>query len=249
MKLSAVYVDMVQVVNNMARNQPSENNKKRIGEKFFHPKYGEYTITSYTNCEEVSIRFKNTGYEYVTSYNHIQNIEVRDRWYKCKYGSHIGDCETNIDAYKTWYNMIYRCQHSVGYEDVCVCKEWHEFATFLKWYNNQYKEDNWHLDKDILSNGVRIYSPQTCCFLPPEINTFFEKFKKAKGFSYNKKRKKYEAYCRERGKYIHLGLYQTPAEARIAYLNYKRNLLEELINPYLGKISIELYNAMKKYLW
>lgn len=223
--------------------------KNRIGEIFYHPKYGEYSIIAYTNCEEVKIRFKNTGYEYITSYNHIQNLEVRDSFFKGKYDNYVGASDVDRDAYKTWYNMIYRCHHSQGYEDVTVCDEWRDFSIFLKWYNNQYKERGWHLDKDILSHNGRIYSPQTCCFLPPELNTFFEKHKKAKGYSFNKRRKKYEAYCRERGKYIHLGLYQTPAEARIAYLNYKRNILKELINQYLGRISIELYNAMEKYLW
>lgn len=222
---------------------------KRIGEKFYHPKYGEYYIIEYTNCEKVKIRFQNTGYEYITSYNHIQNLEVMDRFHKGKYGNNIGDCEVNVNAYKTWYNMIYRCQHCKGYKDVSICEDWYNFSNFLKWYNNQYKEDNWHLDKDILSNNKRVYSPETCCFLPPEINTFFEKYKKAKGFSYNKKRKKYEAYCRNRGAYIHLGLYETPAEARMAYLNYKTNILEDLMKPYLNKLSVELYNAIIKYLW
>lgn len=222
---------------------------KRIGERFYHQKYGEYQIIAYSNCEEVTIRFANTGYEYTTPYYHIQNLEVRDRFFKGKYNTFVGVGEADRDAYKAWYNMIYRCQHCSSYNNVTVCDEWYDFSNFLKWYNNQYKELGWHLDKDILSVGSRVYSPQTCCFLPPELNTFFEKHKNAKGYSFNKRRKKYEAYCRDRGKFIHLGLYQTPAEARMAYLDYKRNLLEELVKPYLNKISVELYDAMKRYLW
>lgn len=222
---------------------------KRIGENFHHPKYGEYYIIAYYNCNKVTIRFANTGYEYVTSYDHIKNLEVRDRFFKGKYGNYSGIGEVDKEAYKTWYNMIHRCNNENGYKDVSICDEWSDFSNFLKWYNNQYKEDGWHLDKDILSNNCRIYSPKTCCFLPPELNTFFEKHKNAKGYSYNKKRKKYEAYCRDRGRYVHLGLYSTPAEARMAYIGYKRNLLEELVKPYFNKISVELYNAMKKYLW
>lgn len=221
----------------------------RIGEIFYHPKYGEYYIIAYSNCDEVTIRFANTGYEYVTSYNHIQHLEVRDRFFKGKYGNYAGIGEVDKEAYKIWYNMIHRCNNQNGYKDVIICDEWSDFSNFLKWYNNQYKEDGWHLDKDILSNNGRIYSPETCCFLPPELNTFFEKHKKAKGYSYNKRRKKYEAYCRDRGRYVHLGLYSTPSEARTTYLGYKRNLLEELVKPYFNKISVELYNAMKKYLW
>ena len=226
-----------------------ESNKQRIGEKYYHPKYGEYTIIAYKNCEDVTIRFENTGYEYSTSYNHLKNLEVRDCFYKGKYGNFSGTRDVDIEAYKTWYNMLYRCKHSKGYEDVVVCKEWNNFSSFREWYNMQYKESGWHLDKDVLSNGRRIYSPNTCCFLPKEINTFFEKFKKCKGFSYNKKRKKFEAYCRDKGSYIHLGMYQTPADARIAYLDYKRGLFEKLVAPYKNKLSVELQNAMKEYLW
>lgn len=222
---------------------------KRIGEIFYHPKYGEYSIVEYSNCEKVKIRFSKTGYEYCTSYNHIKNLEVRDDFYVGKYGTRKGVKCANREAYKTWYNMIHRCNNCNGYNDVSVCDEWHDFSNFLKWYNNQYKELGWHLDKDILSTNSRVYSPLTCCFLPPELNTFFEKHKKTKGYSYNKRRKKYEAYCRYRGKYIHLGLHQEPADARMAYLNYKRKVFEELVKPYLNKISVELYNAMKRYLW
>lgn len=223
--------------------------KDRVGQTFFHPKYGQYSIVAYNNCDDVKIRFEDSGYEYSTSYNHIQNLEVSDCLYKGKYGNYRGDRNIDKEAYKAWYNMIYRCNNCKGYENVCVCDEWRNFSAFSRWYRSQYKEDGWHLDKDILSNGGGLYSPQTCCFLPPIINTFFEKHKKAKGFSYNKRRKKYEAYCRNRGKYIHLGMYNTPAEARIAYIEYKRELFEEVIEPYLDRINVELYNAMKNYLW
>lgn len=223
--------------------------KDRVGEVFFHPKYGEYIIVGYNNCEDVKIKFANTGYEYNTSYNHIKNLEVSDLYYKGKYGNHKGTREVCISAYKTWYNMIYRCEHNSGYEEAVVCEQWKDFSSFLEWYKQQFKEEGWHLDKDVLSNGGGLYSPSTCCFLPPEINTFFEKHKKAKGFSFNKRRKKYEAYCRNKGRHIHLGMYDTPAEARIAYIEYKRELFEELIFPYLDRINVQLYNAMKRYLW
>lgn len=221
----------------------------RVGETFHHPKYGEYSIVEYLNCEKVRIRFSRTGYECYSSYNHIQNKEVKDYFHRGKYGACKGCSHTDREAYKTWSNMIYRCNNSKGYSSASICDEWLDFSVFLSWYDAQYKESHWHLDKDILSNGQGIYSPQTCCFLPPQINTFFAKHKKAKGYSYNKRRKKYESYCRDRGKYVHLGMYEDSHSARLAYLRYKRSLLEELIEPYLDRISVEIYNAMKQYLW
>lgn len=221
----------------------------RIGEIFIHPKYGEYYIIKYNNCEDVKIKFTNTGYEYSTSYFHAKNLEVSDLLYRGKYGTCKGTREVDVDAYKIWYNMVYRCNCNDSYKEATVCEQWMVFEPFLEWYKHQAKGDGWHLDKDILSNGRSVYSPTTCCFLPPEINTFFEKHKKAKGYSFNKKRKKFESYCRHRGRYIHLGLYDEQSDARDAYLSYKRKILEEIVKPYLSIISTEVYEAMKDFLW
>lgn len=221
---------------------------ERVGQKFLHPKYGEYKIVEYYNCEKVRIRFMRTGYEYCTTYSHIQDLEVFDICHKGKYNNSLGDTSPDAKAYKSWYNMIYRVNRCSGYETAKICEEWMVFANYRDWYDAQHKEDGWHLDKDILSNGGGIYSPETCCFLPPEINTFFAKHKKAKGYSYNKRRKKFEAYCRNMGKYIHLGMFDAVKEAREAYLTFKRSLLKPLIAPYQDRISDKVYKAMEAYL-
>jgi hypothetical protein len=223
-------------------------NCNRVGERFFHPKYGEYEIVKYYNCEKVRVRFVQTGYEYCTSYNHIQASEVFDAFHKGKYNNIKGCAEADSKAYKSWYNMLYRVNNCKGYECASVCDAWLIFANYRDWYNAQYKEEGWHLDKDILSNGSGAYSPETCCFLPSRVNTFFEKHKKAKGYSYNKRRKKFEAYCRNMGKYIHLGMFETAEDARRAYLVFKRNLLKSIMEPYKDKISGRIYKAMEEYL-
>lgn len=80
--------------------------------------------------------------------------------------------------YTTWYNMILRCYKDgeglKSYKKVSVCKEWHDYMNFKRWYeeNNKYGYmTNMSLDKDLFSeNGNKIYSPATCCFIPKEIN-------------------------------------------------------------------------------
>ena len=223
--------------------------QKRIGEVYFHPKCGEFSIIEYYAEDKVKIRFSKTGYEYFTSYSHIRRLEVFDPYSKGSYGNYRGESRLNKEAYKTWYNMLFRCNNLAGYKGANVCEDWLNYSVFKEWYEKQYKEKGWHLDKDILSNGNGLYSPETCCFLPPEVNTFFVKHKKAKGYSFNKKRKKYEAYCRDNGKYVHLGMYSTPIEAREAYITYKREVFSRVISPYKDKISITVYESMLKYLW
>ena len=51
-----------------------------------------------------------------------------------------------------------------------VCDEWLTYSNFEKWFNKNYKEGQ-QLDKDILFEGNKLYSPETCCFVPSDINT------------------------------------------------------------------------------
>lgn len=84
-----------------------------------------------------------------------------------------------LKVYRVWSSMISRCYSLTnqsydryGGRGVYVCDEWHEFQSFAAWYYEQYQEDDWHIDKDILSpkDDVR-YSPETCVFIPAVLNT------------------------------------------------------------------------------
>lgn len=77
--------------------------------------------------------------------------------------------------YKTWKEMLRRCFckktqiYDQSYVGVRVCNEWLVFSNFKSWMIQQ----NWngkHLDKDLLSDGERIYSPDTCVFISKELN-------------------------------------------------------------------------------
>jgi len=77
---------------------------------------------------------------------------------------------------KCWVRMIRRCYDKQScystYSNCSVCEDWLIFTNFASWYKEHYRE-GWQLDKDILSNGEKIYSPETCCFVPIEINSIF----------------------------------------------------------------------------
>ena len=57
-----------------------------------------------------------------------------------------------------------------------------------------------HLDKDILIKGNKIYSPQTCCFVPENLNSLITKNDSIRnnlpiGVSWDKKKNKFISTC------------------------------------------------------
>src|SRR5690606_1832927 len=79
--------------------------------------------------------------------------------------------------YRTWANMIERCysdktqNKNPTYKGCSVSEEWLTFSVFKNWMEKQDWEGN-QLDKDLLFEGNRLYSPETCVFVSPMVNKF-----------------------------------------------------------------------------
>lgn len=85
-----------------------------------------------------------------------------------------------------WKNMLKRAYCKIersrrpSYHGSDVCAEWLKFSTFKGWMELQ----DWQgkqLDKDLLVPGNKIYSPDTCCFVSREINSFLTDSASARG--------------------------------------------------------------------
>ncbi len=78
-------------------------------------------------------------------------------------------------SYNVWQRMFDCCynEHSTRsratYEDCTVSPCWHRYSDFKAWFD-QNSIVGYQLDKDILVPGNRVYSPDTCCFVPSHIN-------------------------------------------------------------------------------
>lgn len=71
-----------------------------------------------------------------------------------------------VKAYSKWASMINRCNN--GWAE--VCEEWKTFEGFYPFFKENYVE-GWELDKDLLSPpNKKIYSKDTCAFLPQSLN-------------------------------------------------------------------------------
>lgn len=82
-------------------------------------------------------------------------------------------------SYRKWTDMLNRCYCPVfhiskpEYKGCTVCDEWLNLSAFHEWMYSQ----NWEgmeLDKDLIEFGNKIYSPETCCFIPRSLNALFQ---------------------------------------------------------------------------
>lgn len=165
-------------------------------------------------------------------------------------------------AYRIWKSMLERCysvkyhQREPSYIGCSVCEDWAYFSNFKVWFDNNYI-DGYALDKDILIKGNKIYSPDTCCFVPREINNLISKLV----VSYRKNgfigvhidkrcsKNKYVAILSKNGKNCEIGRYQSKKEAFLAYKSAKELHIQEIATKYFkeGKITERVYNALMNY--
>ena len=170
--------------------------------------------------------------------------------------------------YHKWQSMLQRCfdnkykEKYPTYKDTACCERWLCFANFLEDFEILKQEYSWNeneklnLDKDILHKGNKIYGLENCVLVPDWVNSLFTKSDAKRGdcpigVSYHKGAKKYQAHCHINGKFIGLGLYNTPEEAFNAYKMAKENEIKRIVNDCVSKGFMtkdsRLYKAMISY--
>lgn len=158
--------------------------------------------------------------------------------------------------YYVWKGMLTRC-YSLKYQlkeptyiGCSVCDEWKYLSNFKKWFDKNYIE-GYHLDKDILIDGNKIYSPDTCCFVPKYINSLYTNSGQTRGkyligVSFAKKVNKYQSNVSINNKQTFLGYFDSELEAHNAWLKAKREYARKLaINAYMNnEIDERIMNAI-----
>ena len=170
-----------------------------------------------------------------------------------------------IDGVKTkeythWSSMIYRCyckKHQARqptYSECIVSDNFKSYSYFYDWCRNQVGFGNvgFELDKDLLIKGNKLYSEDTCVFLPKKINSMIEKSKLIRGdfpigVHFDKDRAKFVATIKINGKKIFIGRYESSNDAFLAYKIKKEAILKECAEAFKEHLDKRSYLAMLKY--
>lgn len=153
-----------------------------------------------------------------------------------------------------WHDMRRRTSatdrlKNESYADAVICAEWSTFEEFSKWFVIQPRQDGWVLDKDLLSEGQKVYSPDTCCFLPREINQMLVCSRRDSGGfpGVYARGNRFLARVRARNQRIHVGSYSTQKEALSAYLQAKSEILAREAESYRSSLDPRAYAALKSH--
>ena len=243
----------------------------KIGEIHKSNEGYKFEIIEYINSSQVIIKLVSDVHNFVktTQYSTLKNGEIKNPYHKglCNIGFiGVGNYTTKINRkdtiyYKVWKSMIERCYNEKRlekyptYKDCTVCEEWHNFQNFAKWYEENYYEvdgERMHLDKDILIKGNKVYSPETCVFVPERINTLFVKSNSSRGnlpIGVCKNGNKYVSFLKgyKQAKNGYLGMFNTIEDAFYTYKKTKEEYIKQIANEYKVKIPIKLYESMMKY--
>jgi hypothetical protein len=227
-------------------------------------------IEEYNGWKDIVVRFVDSGNLVRTRYELFKKGIVKNPYDKSVYDVGfigVGEYRPKINGertkqYAVWHSMLERCysgklhKKRPTYSDCTLAKEWHCFQNFARWYDDNYYEVNGErmaLDKDILLKGNKVYSPQTCIFVPQSINLLFVKGDSMRGeycigVSLHKITNKFQVYCSILGDNQYLGLFNTYEEAFQIYKEFKEKSIKRIANEYKGKIPYSLYASMMNYI-
>ena len=229
---------------------------------------GDFKILKYNDSKNVEIQFLKTGYETVVQLTNIKSGKVKDRYLPSvynvgilgsKYPSKVNGVETK--EYMLWKDMLKRCYNdsfkkkNPTYEGCEVSDNFKSYEYFYEWCHKQIGFDNegWQLDKDLLIKGNKVYSEDSCVFVPKDINLLLTKRTASRGkhpigVSWYSKSKTFIAQVnKNKGKPENLGYFKTEIEAFKAYKIAKESFIKEQANKWEGEIDGRAYEALMSY--
>ena len=233
---------------------------------------GDFKVLKYNDAKNVEIQFLNTGFETTAQLGDIKIGKVKDHYSPSVFGAGIigakypvSEGRRNTKEYELWKSMLRRC-YSDTYKKKCptyegceVSENFKSYEYFYEWCNKQigFGDDGdgnpFHLDKDLLVKGNKVYSESTCVFIPAEINSLLTKRTASRGnhligVYWDKTKKAFIAQVsKNKGKQEHLGSFKTELEAFNAYKQAKESFVKEQANKWKDQIDDRAYNALMNY--
>lgn len=189
-----------------------------IGQIFTTNEGYKIKIIDYISKSKVMVQFIDYKDYYLwCTMQNIKNGQIKNPYHKSVYGIGyygVGNYSSRINNIKTeqyikWFSMFNRCysedyhKKQPSYIGCSVSEPFHNFQNFARWYDEKIYKCSYplELDKDLLYEGNKIYSPSTCCFLPKEVNNAITNKKNDKKYMnriYNKYKDEVPSYIKEK---------------------------------------------------
>ncbi len=233
----------------------------REGQIFQFKNGDKFKVVAYNTSKNVIVELKDKSTLNVYWRGIVQNLvsnplELRKDGMTYRGNGHSTGFEINTkNIYDLWDNMSHRCfstrykEKYPTYNDYCLDGGWFNFQNFAEWClsQQQYIRANTCLDKDLLVKDNKLYSSDTCCFIPNEINLALLTGTGARGnffIGVRKDKKKFNAQISKFNTRINLGNFESEEKAFTAYKQSKEHYFKELAEKYKNTISEKAYNAL-----
>lgn len=210
----------------------------------------DYSTVVYKNIKTpVDITCPTHGVFSVTPQRHLSHsagCPQCHRESRLIYGVAVDDapnCEPQCR--KIWMGMLHRCYYEKElerhptYRGCSVCEEWLRLSNFIPFWEANYRQQ-YELEKDILVKGNKIYSPETCCFVPRRINILLTNRRRFRGglpvgVCASESGLRYKASYDRDGKSTLIGYYDSAEEAFLAYKKAKEAYIKDVAQEYFEK--------------
>lgn len=237
-----------------------------VGEVYENNVGLKFVVIEYNGCNDVKVKFVDSSYTTFSTAGNIRSGSVKDKMSPSVYGvgvvgvNSISTNQKPHQEYVFWNSMLQRC-YDLSYKLKrptyigCTSSNNFKYYPYFKdWCNKQvgFGNKGWCLDKDILVKGNKLYSEDTCCFVPREINSLFALSGNTRGLNpigvqFNLEEGNYSARVSRDGKHCHIGTYETKEDAFLWYKEAKELHIKSVAKRWFGKIDQNVFNALMTY--
>ena len=259
----------------------SRSGRFKKGDVFQNNEGYYYTIEEYINPTNVIIKWNDCGTEDVVTSGNITKGAVKYLNQPSVFGVGFlgygrfipgskrireGEIRLPRHLHRYWRHILERTvgnRDITRYEGCLIHEDWLNLQNFCEWAvlqkNHDAVESNgrkWHIDKDILVKGNRTYGPDTCVFVPNEINIFFIEREVGNtgqiGVNFIKPshpnaKDGYVARCHTGGERKYLGYFDTIEDAHAAYKEEKERAAKTLADKWEGIVDDRVIVKLHEY--
>ena len=181
----------------------------------------------------------------------------------CGVGVNDGKYPTKIKGkklkeYVLWHGIIRRCYdpkyqgRHPSYLGCQVSENFKNYPYFHEWCLTQrgFGQEGFHLDKDLVFKGNKLYSEDTCLFLPQELNKLLTTSRNLRGnlpIGISDHKGRFLVQCCSDSPNRYLGCFNTTEEAFNAYKQAKEAYIKTQAEKWKALIDQRAFAALMAY--